>query len=42
MDQVRASYPRETYDRLVAVKNRYDPANLFQLNQNIRRPRRSP
>jgi FAD/FMN-containing dehydrogenase len=34
-DQVRASYPRETYDRLVSVKNRYDPANLFQLNQNI-------
>jgi FAD/FMN-containing dehydrogenase len=35
VDQVRASYPQETYDRLVAVKNRYDPANLFQLNQNI-------
>jgi hypothetical protein len=24
------------YDGLVEVKNRYDPANLFQLNQNIR------
>jgi FAD/FMN-containing dehydrogenase len=34
-DQVRASYPRETYDRLVAVKDRYDPANIFRLNQNI-------
>ena len=35
VDQVRASYPRETYDRLVAVKDRYDPTNLFRLNQNI-------
>ncbi|MDT3445083.1 FAD-binding oxidoreductase [Pseudofrankia sp. BMG5.37] len=35
VDRVRASYPRETYDRLVAVKDRYDPTNLFQLNQNI-------
>jgi len=34
-DQVRASYPKETYDRLVAVKDRYDPANVFCLNQNI-------
>ena len=24
------------YDRLVEVKNRYDPTNLFRLNQNVR------
>ena len=34
-DLVRASYPRGTYERLVAVKDRYDPTNMFRLNQNI-------
>ena len=24
------------YDRLVALKNKYDPTNLFRLNQNIK------
>lgn len=32
---VRASYPGETWDRLAAIKRRYDPGNLFRLNQNI-------
>lgn len=26
---------RETYDRLVQLKNEYDPANLFRMNQNV-------
>jgi hypothetical protein len=34
-DRVRAAYPDATWDRLVAVKRRYDPTNLFRLNQNI-------
>jgi FAD/FMN-containing dehydrogenase len=33
--RVRAAYPGATWDRLAAIKGRYDPANLFHLNQNI-------
>jgi FAD/FMN-containing dehydrogenase len=32
---VRAAYPEATWDRLAAIKARYDPTNLFRLNQNI-------
>ena len=31
----RAAYDTETYDRLAALKDRYDPTNLFRLNQNV-------
>ena len=33
-ERVRASY-RENYDRLTELKRRYDPGNLFHVNQNI-------
>jgi FAD/FMN-containing dehydrogenase len=33
--RVRQAYPEPTWQRLVAVKARYDPTNLFRLNQNI-------
>jgi len=33
--RVRQAYPGTTYDRLVAIKTRYDPTNLFHRNQNI-------
>lgn len=33
--RVREAYPGATWDRLVAVKRRYDPDNLFRLNQNV-------
>jgi hypothetical protein len=33
--RVREAYPGPTWDRLRAIKARYDPANLFRLNQNI-------
>jgi FAD/FMN-containing dehydrogenase len=34
-DAARTSYGDETYARLVSLKNRYDPTNVFRLNQNI-------
>ena len=33
--RIRAAYPGATWDRLTAIKRRYDPTNLFHLNQNI-------
>jgi FAD/FMN-containing dehydrogenase len=33
--RIRQAYPGSTWDRLAAIKARYDPTNLFHLNQNI-------
>ena len=34
--RVKDAYGSETYRRLVALKGKYDPSNLFRLNQNIK------
>jgi FAD/FMN-containing dehydrogenase len=35
-ERVRATFGDEKYERLVALKDKYDPENLFRLNQNIK------
>jgi FAD/FMN-containing dehydrogenase len=32
---MRASYGNDNYERLIDIKTKYDPANMFRLNQNI-------
>jgi hypothetical protein len=33
-ERIRATY-RDNYERLVVLKNKYDPTNFFRVNQNI-------
>jgi hypothetical protein len=35
-DRIRQSYGASKYDRLKALKRKYDATNLFRMNQNIR------
>jgi FAD/FMN-containing dehydrogenase len=35
-ERVRGTFGEEKYARLVALKDKYDPENLFRLNQNIK------
>ena len=34
-ERVKQAYTEKTWKRLVEVKNKYDPTNLFRMNQNI-------
>jgi FAD/FMN-containing dehydrogenase len=34
-ERIREAYPGATWDRLTAIKGRYDPTNLFRFNQNV-------
>ena len=35
-DHVRAAYSVKAFARLAALKGKYDPDNLFRVNQNIK------
>jgi len=35
-ERIHEAYPGSTWERLEEIKGRYDPTNLFRLNQNIR------
>ena len=35
-ERIKAAYGAAKYERLVRLKNKYDPTNLFRMNQNIK------
>ena len=35
-DRVKDAYTQSTWERLVRLKDKYDPDNMFSLNQNIK------
>jgi FAD/FMN-containing dehydrogenase len=35
-DRIRSAYPGGAFEKLALIKRRYDPDNLFRLNQNVR------
>ena len=35
-DRVKAAYTPEVWNRLVELKKKYDPSNLFRMNQNVK------
>ena len=35
-ERVREAYPNGAFERLALIKRRYDPANVFRRNQNVR------
>ena len=35
-ERARAAYGSVKYERLVALKDKYDPTNFFRVNQNIK------
>ena len=39
--RIQEAYPADTYKRLATIKRRYDPTNLFGVNQNIAPTRRA-
>ncbi len=41
-ERVRTAFAPEKYQRLVALKDKYDPDNLFRLNQNIKPSAKPP
>ena len=39
--RLRETFPAETWQRLTAIKNRFDPDNMFRFNANVTPARRA-